>query len=33
MAKALADSWAVTDEFWKRKKPLVLQAARYAGKQ
>jgi len=33
MAKAHADSWAVTDEFWERVKPLVPQPVRDANKQ
>ena len=33
MAKAQADSWAVTDEFWKRVEPLVPQPVRDADKQ
>lgn len=33
MAKAQADSWVVTDEFWKRVEPLVPQPARDPNKQ
>ena len=33
MGKAHADSWAVTDEFWKRVEPLVPQSVRDTGKQ
>jgi hypothetical protein len=33
MAKAHADSWTVTDEFWKRVGPLVPQPVRDAHKQ
>ena len=32
MAKAHADSWAVTDEFWKRVEPLVPQPMRDVNK-
>ena len=33
MSKAHANSWEVTDEFWKRAEPLVPQPVRDANKQ